>query len=104
MGWETREGGAGPYYTRSRWVGGRVVREYVGGGVIGWLAARRDELERLKKVEENARRREERESFERSAGFLQELEEAAEVLTRAVLLASGYHKRRGEWRLKRERA
>jgi hypothetical protein len=104
MGWETREGGGGPYYTRSRWVGGRVVREYVGGGVLGRLAAQRDGLERLQKEEEAARCREEREGLERSAAFLRELEEAAEVLIRAELLASGCHKRRGEWRRLRESA
>jgi hypothetical protein len=104
MAWETRKGRAGPYYTRSRWVGGKVVRDYVGGGVLGRLAAQRDELERLGSEEEAARRREERESLEQSAGFLRELEKAAEVLTRAELLASGCHKRRGEWRRKRESA
>jgi len=41
MGWEKRARG-GPYYTSSRKVGGRVVREYVGGGMLGHLAALQD--------------------------------------------------------------
>jgi hypothetical protein len=97
MGWETRQRGGG-YYTRSRWVDGRVVREYVGGGVIGRLAAERDELERLQREQEAACRREERERLERSAGFLWELEEATQVLAQAQLIASGFHKHKGEWR------
>jgi hypothetical protein len=79
-------------------VDGKVVREYVGGGVIGRLAAQQDELERLQKEQEAARQREEREGLERSADFLRELEEAAKVLLRAELLASGCHKHKGEWR------
>jgi hypothetical protein len=97
MGWEMRQRG-GAYYTRSRWVDGRVVREYVGGGVIGRLAAQQDELERLQREQEAASQREERESLEESADFLRELEEAAKLLIRAELLAAGCHKHKGEWR------
>jgi len=101
MGWEKRERG-GSYYTRSKWVNGRVAREYVGGGMVGQLAARWDELERHRKEEEAARWREERERLERSAGFLHALAAVAEVLTRAHLLAEGCHRHKGEWRRLRE--
>ena len=42
--WEKRERG-GLYYTRSRKVHGRVVREYVGGDALGELAALMDAQE-----------------------------------------------------------
>ena len=42
--WEKRESG-GLYYTRSRKVNGQVVREYVGSGALGELAALMDAQE-----------------------------------------------------------
>src|SRR5829696_6140493 len=59
--WERRERG-GLYYTRSRKVNGQVVRKYVGGGVLGQLAARVDADERCRREEEAALWREERQS------------------------------------------
>mgnify|MGYP001195279299 CR=1 FL=1 len=38
MSWEYR-GKQGPYYTRTRKVNGRTVREYIGAGLPGRLAA-----------------------------------------------------------------
>ena len=102
MGWEERRGRS--YYYRSVRVGKRVRKEYVGGGTLGQLAAELDELERLQREEEEVSWREERERLERSAGFLQELEEAAQILIRAELLVAGFHKRKGEWRRLRERS
>ena len=98
MGWETRKRGTGRYYTRSRREGGHVVREYIGGGLLGRLAAQLDELKRQQREEETAHWWEERERFEQNAAFLRELEEAAEILSQAYLIAAGFHKRRGEWR------
>ncbi len=101
MGWEVRNG-AGPYYYRSVRSGDRVKKEYVGGGRLGQVAAKIDETERLRRTEEAAYWEAERERLERSAAFLHELEEAAKVLVRAHLLASGFHQHKGQWRRQRE--
>jgi hypothetical protein len=100
--WERRTRG-GLYYTRSQKVNGKVVREYVGGGVLGEIAALEDEHERRRREEEAAFWKEEREHLEALAAPVEELCEAAEVIARAALIASGYHRHnRGEWRRRRE--
>ena len=53
MSWEYR-GKQGPYYTRSRSINGRIVREYIGAGLSGRLAAAEDE-ERRKQREDRRR-------------------------------------------------
>ncbi len=98
MGWETRKRGTRRYYTRSRREGGRVLRQYIGGGTLGRLAAQLDEIERRQREKEIAYWREERERFEQNAAFVRELEEATEILSQAHLIVAGFHKRRGEWR------
>ena len=101
MGWETRARGVTSYYYRSVRKGERVRKEYVGGGALGEVAAELDEVKRRQREEEAAYWREERERLERSAAFLQELEEVAEILVRAHLLASGCHQHKGQWRKQR---
>ena len=103
MGWETRKRG-GPYYTRSRRVDGGVRREYVGGGILGKIAALDDQYERRKREEDAAYWKEEEERHEQDASFLWELEEAAKILARAHLVAAGCHRHKGEWRRLRESA
>jgi len=101
MAWEKRERG-GHYYARSRKVKGKVVREYVGGGVRGEIAARMDAKERQRREEEAAAWREERECLEGLAGLIDEFCEAVETVARAALLAAGFRQHnRGEWRRRR---
>jgi hypothetical protein len=100
--WEKRERG-GLYYTRSRKEGGRVIREYVGGGILGELAAQMDALERERREEQAARWKEEQEKLDALEAPVEELSETSDLLVRAALLASGYRQHnRGEWRLRRE--
>jgi hypothetical protein len=101
--WERRERG-GLYYTRSRKVNGRLIREYVGGGVLGELAARMDAEDRQRREEEAAAWREERERLEELAGLVDEFYKDVEAVTRAALLAAGLRRHnRGEWRKPRDR-
>jgi hypothetical protein len=101
--WERRQRG-GSYYTRSRKMSGRVVREYVGGGLLGHFAARMDATKRRKREWEAAAWKEERERLEALQASVEELCESAEILARAALLAAGYHRHnRGGWRKRREK-
>ena len=101
MAWETRERG-GRYYTRSRKVDGRVVREYVGGGPVGELAATEDAARRERAAVERATLAEERARTAGPAALLAELDAVAEGLARAALVAAGYRRHhRGEWRKRR---
>ena len=49
MGWEKRERGRQLYFTRSKRLGDRVIREYLGTGGFAQLAAERDALRRLQR-------------------------------------------------------
>jgi hypothetical protein len=102
MGWEKRDRG-GLYYTRTKKVDGRVVREYVGGGTLGHLAALQDAHERRRRQEEAALWKQERERLEALMAPVEDLCEATEILYRAALLSAGYRRhQRGQWRRKRE--
>ena len=99
--WERRERG-GLYFTRSRKEGRRVIREYVGGGILGELAAQMDALERERREEQAARWKQEQDELDALEAPVEELSEASDLLVRADLLASGYRQHnRGEWRLRR---
>ena len=98
MGWETRARG-GRYYTRSRKVNGRVVREYVGTGPLAELVAAGDAAERAERAEAAAALGAERERLAPAEAALTALDGAAEALARAALSAAGFHQHhRGEWR------
>lgn len=101
MGWERRARG-GQFYTRSRRVGGRVVREYVGAGVLAEVAAALDALERERAAEHRREGKAGAERLDAAEALLIELCEAADALAAAALLAAGYHRHdRGDWRRRR---
>jgi len=79
-----------------------VIREYIGVGALGEIAAYMDALERHQREEKAALWREERKRLESLDALTEELSEAAEVLAKAALVAAGYHQhKRGEWRKRR---
>lgn len=96
MGWEK-----GRYYTRSRKVNGRVVREYVGGGKVGALAARLDAIGRERREAESEAWRIEREEMEALDAAVDKLCQLADVIAKAAMVAAGFHRHRGEWRRRR---
>jgi hypothetical protein len=101
MAWETRARG-GRYYTRSRKVGGRVVREYVGRGLVGELAAREDAARRAARETAAEARRRDRLTARALGDLVAGLDALADDLTSATLAAAGYHRHdRGAWRRRR---
>jgi hypothetical protein len=102
LAWETRKRG-GRYYTRSCKVGGRVVREYIGAGLVGERAATEDAARRAQRAAAaEVSRSEQQRLAELDATFIA-FDAALEMLTRAVLMTAGYHRHhRGEWRKRRD--
>ena len=96
MAWETRNGRS--YYYRSVRCGDEVHKVYVGSGELARIAHERDVISR---AAEEHRRQEERRELERLEALcapVLELSEAAEILTRAHLIARGFRRHKGEWR------
>jgi len=101
MGWETR-GHRGHYYTRSRRDHGRVVREYVGCGRKGELAAAADASRRAERVAERAAIQAEREQAQAIDAELANLHRTVDLLARGVLLAAGFERHKRQWRKRRD--
>ena len=100
MGWETRARG-GRYYTRSKKVGGRVVREHVGAGTLGELA---EETDRALREERATRRRAvlaEKERIAELEGPVESFCQRVYSLVTTMLESGGYHRHKGEWRKRR---
>ena len=103
MAWETRKGG-GRYYTRSKKINGRVIREYVGAGLKGELAAAADARARAERHAQQAEWLAKQDRMEAALGPLEEFYDGVETLARGSLILAGYHQHhRGEWRRKRGR-
>src|SRR5918995_771445 len=89
------------YYYRSERVDGRVRKVYLGSGRLAELWAEADRTERRRREEDRERGRAELGHLKALAAPLRELDERVEVLARACLVAAGYRRRKGQWRLAR---
>ena len=99
MAWERRGGNL--YYYQAEREDGRVRKRYIGAGEAAELVAHADATIRKTRTERRERARAEIEEAEGLASMADELNDAAEILARAEMLAAGYHERKGEWRMKR---
>lgn len=90
MAWERRPRG-GWYYTRSRRVGGRVVREYVGTGLLAGLEAEMDAEDRAAKMQQREELRAEQQRWADVEEPVTTLCEMTELMARAALVLAGYH-------------
>ena len=99
MAWEKR--GNREYYYRKRRVGRRVVSEYVGAGELAEAIATLEAFSRQEQEMERAAWREEQEA---ERAFDQEIDAVGDLvrtMTGAVLLATGHHTHKGQWRRRR---
>jgi len=100
MAWEDRNGKR--YYYKKRREGRRVVSEYYGSDEFAGLLADRDYLNR---EEERKKRQAQRRELEGWLALDREINQLLNIyldLASAVLLASGYHTHKGQWRRRRD--
>lgn len=101
MAWEQRRRG-GHYYTRSRRVGGRVVREYLGTGSFAEALARGDAEARARRQERRVAEQSAHEEDAALMSLVEQLVAGTDALVAASLVLAGYHRHhRGEWRRRR---
>lgn len=95
MGWERR--GNRRYYYRKRRQGGQVVSEYVGAGELAETTAALDALERDLRQAEQRRW----EAIQAADAQVDQVADLVQALIHAILLATGHHTHKGQWRKKR---
>ena len=105
MAWETRSGAQGRYYTRSKRVGDRVLREYVGTGDVAELIALQDEqrreLRKMKKIADEIAFRDKVAPIEQIANDVENLFQLLDTELERHLNETGYFYHRGSWRKRR---
>jgi hypothetical protein len=99
VAWERR--GSNLYYYQSERIDGRVRKKYVGAVEVAEAIAHADETIRRSRVAHSERARIELEEVRTLASAGEELCKAAEILAAAELVAAGYHRHKGEWRMRR---
>jgi hypothetical protein len=100
MAWETRRGRR--YYYQSRRVNGRVVKEYVGGGKLGEIAAWFDQQERDERDVRAERDRAARDEDEALRRQVEDFDREVAAVVAAALVLAGYHRAdRKRWRKRR---
>src|SRR5579871_4275907 len=100
MSWDKR-GKNGPYYYRSIRVGVRVRKVYVGRGQQAEEVARQIEQQRKERQAQREAQKREQGQMSVAEQRLQEIQDLADALMRAVFIGMGLHEHKGEWRRRR---
>jgi len=98
MAWESRRGSKEQYYYRAERVNGRVKKTCYGNGRLAAEAAREDADARAARAADVAAAQKLTAEFEPLDQLGVELDEQVELLLEAVLLATGHHQHKGQWR------
>ena len=89
------------YWYRSVRRGAKVQTEYLGSGVLAELSAELDAVAREEREAQRAAVRAERETQREIDRAIDVAGDALKELTRAALVANGYHLHKGQWRKRR---
>ena len=97
MGWEQR--GRRRYYYAKRRIGRSVTSEYIGAGAVG----ERGELDRERRKIARQALQSERATQGEIDRAIDDAGDALRAAVCAVLVASGYHQHKRQWRRRRDR-
>src|SRR4051794_33280202 len=99
MGWEAR--GSGRYYYRKHKQGGKVHSEYVGAGYAGLLSEQLTKAARLDAEYKRQAWAAIKEEEERLDKIVDDMTLASQQLVTALMLVTGHHQHKRQWRRKR---
>ncbi len=102
MAWEYR--GSSSYYYRKKRIGKKVVSEYIGKGPLVEEMARADteEREKSKQDDEKQKLMQDRDVMDSLSFQADQADSMIRRIVNGVLIISGYHKHKGQWRRKRD--
>lgn len=93
--------GTGQYYYRKKRIGSRVVSEYCGAGYVGELMQMVDDQDRQEAQERRQAWQDTVDADKELDAQLDEVTALVNAYAGALMLASGYHQHRRQWRKQR---
>ncbi len=90
------------YYYRKHRQGRRVISEYVGGGIVADYAEASDNIKRGQAEQRRAEWLAKKQAEEQFDAILGEVDEAIEPVVVALMLATGHHTHKRQWRKRRK--
>ena len=96
MGWEIR--GNNSYYYRKKRISGKVVSEYVGRGLVAQEIASMDLAKRLEENKGIVTTIQERNELQLLDQQITQVSSFIKQILEEVLITSGFHKHKGQWR------